>query len=89
MTVKRSEVQSRQFVTMLRNYRNNIEPFFRLTKQKNVNQSLMQRFFKNMEKQNIGLETRRKIKGLLNQYFEMALANTPMRNPTDGKDTND
>ena len=84
MNVKRSEVQSRQFVVMLRYYRNQIEPFFKSTKQKNVNQSLMQRFFKNMEKQNVGLETRRKIKGLLHQYFKMAFANTPMRNPTDG-----
>lgn len=84
MSAKRGEVQSRQFVVMLRYYRNYIEQFFKSTKQKNVNQSLMQRFFKNMEKQNVGLETRRKIKGLLKQYFETELANTPMRNPTDG-----
>ena len=84
MDVKRSEVQSQQFVIMLRNYRKHIEPFFKTTKQKDVNQALMQRFFKHLEKHEVGLETRRKIKGWLHQYFEMALANTPMRNPTDG-----
>ena len=84
MNIKRSEVQSRQLVVMLRNYHKHIEPFFRTTRQKDVNQALMQRFFKHLEKQNVGLETRRKMKGWLAQYFELALANTPMRNPTDG-----
>lgn len=44
----------------------------------------MQRFFVNLEKRNVGMETRRKVKTLLRQYFEMALINSPMRNPTDG-----
>ena len=82
--VKQGEIYSRQFKTTMRHYHNWIKPYFERFKEKEITFEKLQAFFKHLEETNVGLETRRKIKGDLRQYFEYVYKNTPMRNPIDG-----
>lgn len=81
---KKGEVYSPQFKTIMRHYTNHIKPYFRKYKIKEMTKSVMQEFFRKLEREEVGRETRRKIKGELRQFFEAEYANSPMRNPVDG-----
>lgn len=81
---KKGEVYSPQFKTIMRHYTNHIKPYFRKYKIKEMTKSVMQEFFRKLERAEVGRETRRKIKGELRQFFEAEYANSPMRNPVDG-----
>ena len=83
MTIKKVEVYSRQFKTIMSHYNNWIKKFFLRTKEKEITQSIMQNFFNYLEENNVGRETRKKIKCELHQYFEFVYKDTPMRNPLD------
>ena len=79
----RQKVKSPQYYTATRNINNYIKPFFQKKKQTDLTRDEFKKFFVFLEKQNVGMETRRKIKGILYQYFENEYANSPMRNPLD------
>lgn len=84
LDIKQVEVCSLSFNRMIRDYNKHIKPNFQKSKQMDLTKEDFQNFFKKLEQENIGLETRRKIKCILHQYFERELVNTPMRNPLDG-----
>ena len=83
LTFKKSEVYSRQFKVLMQHYHSWIKPYFFKIKEKDIFYKHMQAFFKHLERKNVGLETRRKIKCELHQYFEFSYRGTPMRNPLD------
>lgn len=79
----RQKVKSPQYYTATRNFNNYIKPFFQKKKQTDLTRDDFKKFFVFLENRNVGMETRRKIKGILYQYFENEYANSPMRNPLD------
>lgn len=79
----RNKVKSPQFYTAIRNFNNHIKPYFFNKKQTDLKRDDFKKFFVFLENKNVGLETRRKIRGILYQYFENEFENTPMRNPLD------
>ena len=79
----RQRLESQQFYVAVRYYDNYIKPYFLKIKQTELTRDSFKSFFIYLEKQNVGLETRRKIKCLLHQYFENEFVNSPMRNPLD------
>lgn len=83
LTFKKTEVYSRQFKVLMRHYNSYIKPYFLKTKQKDISYKQMQGFFKYLERNQVGAETRRKIKCELHQYFEFSYKGTSMRNPLD------
>ena len=84
LEVKKGDIYSRQFKTTMRHYHKWIKPYFERYKEKEITYERVQQFFKQLEETNVGLETRRKIRVDLRQYFEHVYKNTPMRNPVDG-----
>lgn len=83
LTFKKTEVYSRQFKVLMRHYNSYIKPYFLKTEEKDISYKQMQGFFKYLERNQVGTETRRKIKCELHQYFEFSYKGTSMRNPLD------
>lgn len=84
LDVKQNEVYSQQFKRMMDYYKKHIRPYFLKVKQKEITKIDFERFFKHLDNEKVGMESRRKVKSLLKQYFEKEYEDTPMRNPLDG-----
>ncbi len=77
------KVKSPQYYTAIRNYNNHIKIYFKGKRQTDLTREDFRKFFIHLEKINVGIETRRKMKSYLYQYFENEYVNSPMRNPLD------
>lgn len=77
------KVKSPQYYTAVRNFNKHIKVYFRGKRQTDLTSEHFKKFFIHLEEENVGIETRRKIKGYLHQYFENEFADSPMRNPLD------